>query len=193
MINQIRDTFCDTFGSFINRSAKDTQPNLTASAILPESVLQILTDVNCVPPADILARLEKNVVHLQAQCKLVLTSKLLLGAGIVLTVTSIASAIFGKFLLSCSLAILGIVVTKKFLRSLPTSESIDNCTNALKADMDSACQWLKQIGARKEQNDLSSEQLEAVNKAQVLVILQLLNAKKRLENALPQGSTEILV
>lgn len=189
MVSQIFNTFT----GFTNRGAKDTQPKPTTIATLPESVLQILKDVNCTPP-DALATLQKNVVHFTAQSKLTYNNILLLGAGMVLTgiviiVTSIAAAIFGHFFLSVSLGILGMVTIGKLLSSLPATEFIEELGKTIKTDVDLVVEWLKQIDARKKQNDLSSEQLKAINQAKAFVTLQLINANTQLESTITQVST----
>lgn len=180
MISQIINT---CIGPFIKGSVKDDQPKPITMASLPPRVLQILKEVDCTPP-EALASLEKDIAHFKSKSKskFSLTEISLLGAGIVLTVAKIASAIFGQILLASSLAVLGIIATIKYISSLDTDESIDKRVNTLKANLASVGQWLNQIKAKKQDSKLSEEQLKVVEKAYSFGISQLENAKTLLSN-----------
>lgn len=173
MISQI----INSYTGFIKENTKNDQLQPTVIASLTPSVLQILTDVDCAPPKA-LASLEKDIAYLKTRSKLSLTDKLCLGAEIVLTVATIAAAIFGKILLASSLAVLGIVTIVKFLNSLDTDKSIDKRVNTIKADLNLIGAWLKQIKARKQKNDLSIEQLKAIEEAYSFSVSQLHKASQ---------------
>lgn len=169
MVSQINN-----LSEFINESSKDEQSKTTISNFSP-NVLQILTDINCTPPKALFS-LENDIAYLKDKSKISIIDKMLLVTGIVFTIASIAAAIFGQLLLASSLAILVMIAVKKRLSSLDTDDSIDRRVEKIKTDADLVGQWLKQINVIRKQNNLSQEQLKAVDEAFSFCVSKLQSA-----------------
>lgn len=149
---------------------------------LPETVKQTLEEIGCQPPKAF-DNLEKRVESLKELGKATYTAKNFILAGSVLSICAIAAIIFGAlpfYALLLGIAGTALICGGLRLLSLYDTTNVDTDIKILQTDMGLSGEWLKQLNARKDQNDLSREQVEAVDIALSLGMGTLFRAGKSL-------------
>lgn len=165
----------------ITHNSSDSLVTPSSNAGLPPNVLKILTEVDCLPPTEVWDCVDKTIQLIKID-KSLAKAKLLIFAGTVLVIGMIVTAVFGQLLISISLGILGMALTAKALNILKAGKNldahvIDKYTDKIISDTNLIASWMKKINATKSQNDLTSEQLKALNEAFSYGKSKLINLK----------------